>query len=170
MTNGGLMNVSCGFTVRTRASLLALSLGLCASAASAHHPQPPVTPVVKNSSFDADASGVASPQGWVTSGAANADFTEWGGHNSDWRLTHWASDAYSVDTEQTITGLRPGWYTLRGYARRGSGQNNSYLELQCGCDSRRVDVPVAWWDQWLQLTVSMPVTSRSCKIVLHTDV
>lgn len=169
MMNGGLVNVTCVSSRRTRASLLALSLALYAGGASAHHPQPPVAPTLSNPGFDADGTGVATPTGWVSTGSANADFTEWGGHNSDWRLTHWSSEAYSVDTVQTVTGLRPGWYTLRGYARRGPGQNNSYLELDCGCDSRRVDVPVAWWDQWLQLTVSMPVTSRSCKIKLHTD-
>ncbi len=151
-------------------TVLALPLLLCASSARAdecHEPAAP--PPIVNPSFDLDGTGVARPSGWVSRGSSNADFTEFGAHSGSFRLTHWSSDAYSVDTEQTIHGLRPGFYTLTGWARRGAGQNNSYMELRCGRESGRVAIPVAWPDQWLRLVVSVPVKSRSCTISLHTD-
>ena len=150
---------------------VALVLVWGSGSASAHRPDDcePSTPNIVNPSFDADGSGVASPAGWVSSGSVNADFTEWGAHSGNYRLTHWSADAYAVDTSQTVSGLCPGWYTLRGFARRSSGRNNSYLELKCGHHVGRVAVPVAFWDQWLNLTVSVPVRSESCAITLHTD-
>ncbi len=128
-----------------------------------------ITPVLPNPGFEQDGTGVASPTGWTSSGSIDADFTEWGGQSGDLRLTHWSAQDYSVDTEQTITGLRRGTYTLRGWVRRSSGQNNSYIELRCGRQSERVYVPVAWPDQWLQVVVSMNVRHKSCTIGLHTD-
>jgi arabinogalactan endo-1,4-beta-galactosidase len=150
-----------------RAALLGLPLTLATGTADAHRPHP--APVLSNAGFDADATGTGSPRGWLSTGSVNADFTEWGGRTGSYRLTHWSSDAYSVSTEQVVTGLSPGWYTLSGYARRSAGGNDAYLELTCGRESRRVAVPVAWWDQWLRLVVSVPVKSRSCKIELHTE-
>lgn len=169
MTSVGLLRKTLGVSLRTRALMLALPLSLVAGRAEAHKPKPPATPVLSNPSFDGDGTGTATPQGWISSGSTNADFTEWGGRTGNYRLTHWSADDFSVDTQQVVTGLSHGWYTLRGFARRGSGRNNSYLELKCGRDSRRVHVPVAWWDQWLELAVSVEVKSRSCTITLHTD-
>src|SRR5262249_45296284 len=113
--------------------------------------------------------GVASPTGWTSSGSTDADFTEWGGEDGNWRLSHWSSNAYSVETTQTVNGLGRGWYTLRGWARRSTGRNNAYFELRCGKDSARVNVPVAWPNQWLQVVVSAPVHGGSCTIALQTD-
>lgn len=167
--------LSHGFTTPFKPMLAALALPLLLSSgsASAHddcHPHDPrPAPPIVNPSFDLDGTGVASPRGWTSSGSVGADFTELGARTGTHRLTHWSSDAYSVDTSQTITGMHEGWYTLRGFARRGSGQNDSYLELRCGRESNRVHVPVAWWDQWLELAVSVHVKSRACTITLHTD-
>jgi arabinogalactan endo-1,4-beta-galactosidase len=122
-----------------------------------------------NPSFDVDGTGVASPAGWSSRGSVNADFTEPGGRTGAFRLTHWSSGAYSVDTSQTIGGVRYGWYTLRGFARRSPGANTSYLELSCGRESRRVAIPVARWDEWLELAVSVEASGRSCTVTLHTD-
>lgn len=121
-----------------------------------------------NPNFDQDNTGVASPTGWVSTGSVDADFTEWGGYTG-WRLSHWSGNAYSVDTQQTVTGLADGWYTLRAQVRRSTGQNNAYLELRCGGRAERVAVPVAWPNQWLQVVVSAPSHRGSCTIALHTD-
>jgi len=128
-----------------------------------------VTPVPANASFEVDGTGVATPKGWTSSGSSNADFTEWGGHTGNFRLSHWSADAFSVDTQQTVTGLKPGWYTLRGWVKRSPGDNDSYMELRCGKRSERVYLPVAWADQWLQVAVSTHSDKSSCTIVLHTD-
>src|SRR6478735_10859364 len=96
-------------------SFIALSLGMLVSQ-RAHAAGAP--PVLLNASFDGDATGMASPTGWTSSGSTDADFTEWGGHASDFRLSHWSGTNYSVDTRQTVTGMKPGWYTLRGWVKR----------------------------------------------------
>jgi len=128
-----------------------------------------VIPSLPNPGFEQDATGVASPVGWTSKGSVNADFTEFGGHSGNWRLSHWSGDDYSVDTQQTISGLRPGWYTLRGWVKRSPGQNNSYMQLSCGKRSERVYLPVSWDTQWLQVVVSTYADRKSCTITLHTD-
>jgi arabinogalactan endo-1,4-beta-galactosidase len=146
-------------------SFIALSLGMLVSQ-RAHAKGAPQ--VLLNASFDGDATGVASPTGWTSSGSSDADFTEWGGHESDFRLSHWSGTDYSVDTRQTITGVKRGWYTLRGWVRRSGGRNNSYLELDCGHGPERVYAPVAWSEQWLEVVVSTRA-KRSCTITAHTN-
>jgi arabinogalactan endo-1,4-beta-galactosidase len=128
-----------------------------------------IAPVLPNASFERDGTGVAAPSGWTSTGSSNADFTESGGHSGSFRLSHWSADDYSVDTKQTISGLRPGWYTLRGFVKRSPGPNNSYMELRCGKRSERVYLPVSWADQWLQVAVSTYTDKKSCTITLHTD-
>jgi len=126
-------------------------------------------PSVVNGSFEDDGTGVASPIGWTSTGAVNTDFTEFGGNTGNWRLSHFSAEAYSVDTTQTVSGLRDGWYTVRARVRRSTGNNNSYVELDCGRDEERVYVPVSWPNQWLEVVVSAHVKHGSCKISLHTD-
>lgn len=156
--------------IRPLVVVLALPTLLTTGSARAHDDcEGDPLPVV-NASFDNDGTGVASPVGWVSTGSIAADFTETGGRTGAYRLTHWSSSAYAVDTSQTISGARYGnWYTLRAFARRSSGTNNSYLELACGRESRRVAIPVAWWDQWLELAVPVQAKSSTCTVKLHTD-
>jgi arabinogalactan endo-1,4-beta-galactosidase len=129
----------------------------------------PVIPTLPNPGFEQDATGVATPQGWSSSGSTNADFTEAGGHSGGFRLSHYSATDYAVDTRQTINGLKTGWYTLKGWVKRSPGENNSYLQLGCGSRSERVYLPVSWADQWLQVVVSTYVDRKSCTITLHTD-
>ncbi|MGC4068383.1 MAG: arabinogalactan endo-1,4-beta-galactosidase [Polyangiaceae bacterium] len=125
-------------------------------------------PALVNAGFEGDANGVASPQGWQSVGSVDADFTEWGGYGGNWRLSHWSGSAFSVDTQQTVTGLRPGWYTLRARVRRSADENSAYVELKCGGEAKRVAVPVAWPSQWLQVVVSAHARRGSCTISLHS--
>jgi arabinogalactan endo-1,4-beta-galactosidase len=127
-------------------------------------------PAVANAGFDADGAGVASPSGWSSVGSDAADFTEAGGHSGGYQLSHWSAESFAVDTRQDVRGLREGWYTLRAWVRRSSGQNDSYLALDCGRGSeQRVHLPVAWPDQWLQVAVSARATGGRCSIVLHSE-
>jgi arabinogalactan endo-1,4-beta-galactosidase len=126
-------------------------------------------PPVINASFEQDGTGVASPVGWQSSGSVAADFSEAGGNTGGFRLSHFSANAYSVDTQQTLSGLRDDWYTVRARVRRSTGANNSYVELRCDGRAERVYVPVAWPSQWLRVVVSAPVRRGVCTIVLHTD-
>jgi arabinogalactan endo-1,4-beta-galactosidase len=132
------------------------------------HPSASSAPLT-NPSFEADATGVASPMGWQSAGSTDADYTEFGGHTGDWRLSHYSANPYSVDTSQTEQGLPDGWYTLRAWARRSTGNNHSYIELTCGRDSERTYLPIAPGDQWLQIVASVHATCGSCTATLHTD-
>src|SRR5262249_47187157 len=94
-------------------------------------------------------------------------------------LSHWSDQDYAVDTTQILSGFEKGWYTLKGWARRSTGENESYLEVGCAGPGHgngnkkdrveRVHVPVAWPDQWLQVVVSFNVKQNDeCTISLHT--
>lgn len=126
-------------------------------------------PSVVNGGFEDDDTGVASPIGWTSTGSVDADFTEFGGNSGSWRLSHWSPNAYSVDTTQTVSGLADGWYTVRARVRRSTGNNNAYVELDCGRDAGRVYAPVSWPSQWLAVVASARVRHGSCTISLHTD-
>jgi arabinogalactan endo-1,4-beta-galactosidase len=126
-------------------------------------------PALINPGFEDDGAIPTSPSGWTNSGATTAAAIEPGGHLSGFRLAHWHADDYSVETSQTLTNLRDGWYTLRAWVRRSPGRNNSYLQFKCGDESERVDLPVARPDQWLQIVVPARVRCGHCTIVLHTD-
>jgi len=125
-------------------------------------------PAPINPGFESDGTGVARPTGWVTRGSVNASFTEWGGHTGALRLSHWSADDYSVDTEQTVTGLKKDWYTLRVWVKRSPGQNDSSIMLDCGSGVARAYSPVAPASDWLQIAVSAKVKHSSCTIRLHT--
>ncbi len=127
---------------------------------------------VNNPGFEADKATVPSPSGWTSIGNVDADFLEWGGQSSpeSYRLSHWAASDYSVTTTQTLTSLQKGSYTLRAWGRRSSGQNQSYITLDCGREIARADMPVAWPSQWVQVAVSAKTSpAGQCKIGLHTD-
>src|SRR5262249_13568716 len=61
------------------------------------------------------------------------------------------------------------WYTVRAQVRRSTGNNNSYVGLDCGRGQQRVFIPVSWPSQWLTVVVSARVKQGSCTITLHTD-
>ncbi|HEY8946048.1 MAG TPA: hypothetical protein VIM73_17390, partial [Polyangiaceae bacterium] len=143
---------------------LFLALGLFGSEALAV-----TTPVVVNPGFEADGTGVATPQGWTESGSVNASFTEFGGHSGSFRLSNWSSDDYSVTTEQTVRGLRGDAFTMKAWVKRSPGQNNSYIELDCGAGAERTYLPVAPADEWLQIVVSARKHRDACTLRLHTD-
>jgi arabinogalactan endo-1,4-beta-galactosidase len=121
-----------------------------------------------NSGFEGDGTGVATPRGWTSVGAANADFTETGGYAGKFRLSHWSDRDYSVETQQTVAGLSRGWYTVSARVRRSPGRNDSFVALECDGSKERVYLPVAPADTWLSIVVSAEVRRGTCKVILHT--
>ena len=131
---------------------------------------PSTEPVIlPNPGFeDQETSG--TPTGWNHAGVAEASYIEDRGHSGDSRLTHQSSEAYQVETWQTVSGLESGWYTLRAWARSSGGQTAVWVALRCGTDERRVYVPpTAPGYRWIQLVVSNQVTDGQCTISLHSD-
>jgi len=135
-----------------------------------HVSNPTAEPVILlNPGFEnQETSGI--PTGWNHTGAVEASYIEDRGHSGDFRLTHQSSEAYQVETWQTVSGLENGWYTLRAWARSSGGQKLVYIALRCGSDERRVYVPSTTPGyRWIQLAVSNQVMDGQCTISLYSD-
>lgn len=110
------------------------------------------------------------PAGWTIGGAAQAVKLADRGHSGNFRLTHQATEAYQVETSQTITGLVNQWYTLRAWVRSSGGQNAVAIALRCGGEEKQVQVPsTSPGYRWLQLAVSNQVTGGECTVRLVSD-
>ena len=153
-----------------RALLLPLVAGLALTAAPAQTAQAAAT--LTNGGFESDGTGTATPAGWSTYSAAgqnSASFTEAGGHSGSYRLTHWASTAYKVETYQYLSGLTNGTYKLTAWVRSGGGQNAAYLALKnCGGTEQRTDLPVSS-SGWIRIVVPVSVTNNQCTISVNSD-
>ncbi|MDG4785639.1 arabinogalactan endo-1,4-beta-galactosidase [Micromonospora sp. WMMD1102] len=112
-----------------------------------------------------------SPPGWSessSSGQQSASFTEAGGRSGNYRLSHWASGAYRVETYQQLTGLGSGSYTLRAWVRSGGGQVAAYLALRnCGGAEQRANIPTT--SNWTQISVTAQVSSGQCTAAVVSD-
>ncbi|MFI1561797.1 glycosyl hydrolase 53 family protein [Streptomyces sp. NPDC020490] len=150
-----------------RALLLPLVAGLALTALPATTAQAAAT--LTNGGFEADGTGAATPTGWSEYGSTGASYTESGGHGGSYRLTHWASSAYKVETYQYLSGLASGTYTLTAWVRSSSGQNAAYLSLKnCGSAEQRTDLPVSTSD-WVRVVTSVAVTAGQCTISVTSD-
>ncbi|WP_214107734.1 glycosyl hydrolase 53 family protein [Acrocarpospora catenulata] len=104
--------------------------------------------------------------GWSTSGTASADYHEAGGHSGSYRLSHWSTAAYTVETWQALNGLANGTYTLRAWVRAGA-HSQSWISLKnCGGAERRTYVPVS--GDWVRVAVTQTVTNGLCTVSLNT--
>jgi arabinogalactan endo-1,4-beta-galactosidase len=129
--------------------------------------------MVINPGFEEDNAVTSYPTGWTVTGTPSASFTQWGGHTGNWHLTNWSSDAYVVETSQTLTGLERGWYTLRAWIKSSGGQNEAYIALK-NCSGKSGDnvhtsLPVAPHSSWIQIVVSTYVKGGQCTISLYSD-
>lgn len=110
------------------------------------------------------------PIGWDFTGTVAVIELDDRGHSGDFRLTYEGSQAYKVETSQTISGLADQWYTLRAWVRSSGGQNSVYLALKCGGEEKRVFVPsTAPGYRWLHLVVSNEAIDGQCVIRLSSD-
>ncbi|WP_239618641.1 glycosyl hydrolase 53 family protein [Cohnella mopanensis] len=106
---------------------------------------------------------------WSEAGDSEASFTEATGYLSANSLTHYRDSAYTVSTQQTITGLAEGYYTLTAWTQNGGGQKASYLFARDnGTSESRTSLPVA--DSWTKVTVrGIHVTTGQATIGLYSD-
>ncbi|GAA3845759.1 arabinogalactan endo-beta-1,4-galactanase [Streptomyces phyllanthi] len=125
-----------------------------------------------NGGFEANGTGTATPTGWSTYSAAgqnSASYTESGGHGGSYRLTHWSSSAYKVETYQYLSGLTNGNYKLTAWVRSGGGQKSAYIALKnCGSTEQRTDIPVSS-SGWIRIVTSVAVTNNQCTISINSD-
>ncbi|MFI9828817.1 glycosyl hydrolase 53 family protein [Streptomyces sp. NPDC051913] len=150
-----------------RALLLPLTAGLALTALPAQTAQAAST--LTNGGFESDGAGVAAPTGWSEYGTTAASYTEAGGHGGSYRLTHYSSAAYKVETYQYLSGLTNGNYKLTAWVRSGGGQNSAYIALKnCGGTDQRTDLPVSA-SGWLHIVVPVSVTNNQCTISINSD-
>ena len=125
-----------------------------------------------NGGFESDGTGTATPTGWSTYSAGGqnaASFTESGGHSGSYRLSHYSSAAYKVETYQYLSGLTNGNYTLTAWVRSGGGQNSAYIALKnCGSSEQRTNLPVSS-SGWVRIVTSIAVTNNQCTISINSD-
>ncbi|SER50021.1 arabinogalactan endo-1,4-beta-galactosidase [Streptomyces sp. yr375] len=150
-----------------RALLLPLAAGLALTALPAQTATAAST--LTNAGFETDGTGAASPNGWTEYGDTGASFVESGGHGGSYRLSHWASTAYKVETYQYLSGLTNGSYKLTAWVRSGGGQNAAYIALKgCGGTDQRTDLPVSS-SGWVHIVTPVNVTNGQCTISINSD-
>ncbi|GAB3638564.1 hypothetical protein GCM10027422_41540 [Hymenobacter arcticus] len=132
----------------------------------------PAAPLVNNPSFEYTAA-TQTPLGWATTsttGDADADKTETGGHSSQFRLTHYKATAYQVRTSQAISNLPNGTYTLRAWVQSGGGQRTCQLYAQAGGAATEQNLTLPTATTWTQVQVpGVVVTNGQCEIGLRSD-
>ncbi|WP_225800018.1 arabinogalactan endo-1,4-beta-galactosidase [Streptomyces sp. NK15101] len=158
------------FRLRAPSLAAVLGAGLLLAPLPAHEAAAAST--LANAGFEAGGTGTATPSGWSTYSAAGQDaasFTEAGGHSGSFRLTHWSSAAYKVETYQYLSGLTDGDYTLSAWVRSGGGQNSAYLALRnCGSAEQRTDLPVTS-SGWIRIVTPVKVVGGACTISVNSD-
>ncbi|MEV6166949.1 arabinogalactan endo-1,4-beta-galactosidase [Streptomyces sp. NPDC051954] len=150
-----------------RALLLPLAAGLALTALPAQTAQAAST--LTNTGFESDGAGAATPAGWSEYGSTGASYVEAGGHSGSYRLSHYSSAAYKVETYQYLSGLTNGAYKLTAWVRSGGGQNSAYIALKnCGSSEQRTDLPVSA-SGWIRIVVPINVTNNQCTISINSD-
>lgn len=128
---------------------------------------PPAT-LVHNPGFEYAAP--KTPLGWTTTsttGDADAGYTEAGGHNSQFRLTHFKGTAHQVRTYQTISNLPDGLYYLRAWVQNAGGQATCQLYASSNGTGQMIALPVV--SAWTQIqTPVVTVTNGQCEIGLRS--
>jgi hypothetical protein len=144
-----------------------------------------VIPVGRNFGFEQATFPTQHPASWVSwcgaSGShCDADYTETGGHNSTYRLTHWKGSRYEVYTAQNIRDLENGLYTLKawvtsnGYgATGGNGKAaTAFMEVKDhgGTALKATIGSTGGYPNWQQITISnIQVTAGKATIGFYSN-
>lgn len=132
---------------------------------------------VPNSTFEADGA-TQTPASWSTwpgaaGTSADADYTETGGFDRTYRLTHYKSSAYEVYTDQTLTGLTNGTYTLTAWAEGSGGQSSDFLSAKgyaASAPELTAQTPGLGSPNWQQISISgIPVSNGSITLGAYSN-
>lgn len=121
--------------------------------------------------------GFETGTGWTVSGDAAAFSLKTDGSRSgDRNGSLWSAGAYDTSVSTAVTGLEPGWYTIRTWVRSGSAQPGQSLGATtvstqgCGTDGTATAPSSEADDAWMQVAVPVEVTAGSdCRLVLRTQ-
>jgi hypothetical protein len=118
------------------------------------------SPLVANASFEAEGRADQTPRNWSTwvdeevgVADAGADFVEAGGRSGSFAGVHRKGSDYQVATQQVVTALRNGTYTLRAWIQSSGGQEQARLYAAgYGGPGSWVDIPAS--AAWRQVAIS----------------
>lgn len=139
-------------------------------------PTPTPTPggggnLVTNPGFEAEPP-TQTPTGWPEYFTTSASYTQVGGggpHSGSYNLAHWSSAAYQVATEQTITGLANGTYTMKAWVQSSGGQNWCCIYAN-GYGGSQLTTNLPTTSTWTQIQITgINVTNGQCTIGLWSD-
>ena len=125
--------------------------------------------LVKNPGFEVDEAAATSPAQWQTAGSnPDANYLETNPHTGAYRLTHFKNSGFNVETNQTITGLTNGNYTLQAWVRSGTGLLENYLFARdFGASQMKVDITPG--STWTKISIqNINVTNGQCIIGMYT--
>ena len=104
------------------------------------------------------------------SSSTNGAYTETGGYNGIYRLTHWKNVNYTVKSYQVASNIPNGNYTLRAWVKSSGGQDTCQLiakEYAAVGVQKTANIPLT--GTWKQIQISnIAVVNNTCKIVLHS--
>lgn len=125
--------------------------------------------LVKNPGFEVDGTAATSPAQWQTAGSnPDANYLETNPHTGSYRLTHYKNSAYNVETNQTITGLTNGLYTLQAWVRSGTGLTENYLFAR-NFGGAQMKANISAGSTWTKLSITnINVTNGQCVIGMYT--
>jgi len=132
---------------------------------------------VANAGFEGNAA-TQTPSSWDTwpgtAGTdADADYTEGSGYAGAYRLTHYKSSNYEVDTSQTLTNIPNGTYTLAAWVvGAGAATDNVYMDAKnfdSGGSHPTRNVPLNGWPNWTRITIpNIVVTTGQCTVGFYS--
>ncbi|MFF2371610.1 ADP-ribosylglycohydrolase family protein [Agromyces sp. NPDC058110] len=138
----------------------------------------PITEIaVVNAGFESGGA-TQNPASWSTwAGTAgtsgDADFSEAGGFAGGYRLTHAKGSAHQVFTEQTLSGLANGTYTVTAWSVGGGDQSSAFLSVKgygTSVPELTSRASTLGWPEWRRLSVSgVQVTNGQLTLGMYTD-
>jgi autotransporter-associated beta strand protein len=123
---------------------------------------------ILNPGFEADRVSQTNVAGWNSTGSGFGNAA--GSHNpGNWHFRHSNISAYTVTTDQLVTGLTNGTYTLSAWYESSGGQATARIFARNfgGVEmDTNVNTPQASWSQ--VLIPKIPVTNGQCDVGLYS--
>lgn len=125
---------------------------------------------ISNASFEADnAETTGDISNWTEKGVVDASQTVAGGYDGSYSLKHSFASDYEVSTEQILTNLETGYYTLTAMVKSSGDQDSSYIYAQVSGESLyKTAVPPA--SDWKSVTIrGIHIQDGSCTIGFYSN-
>ena len=123
---------------------------------------------ILNPNYEADRVAQTAVAGWTSTGSGYGNLL--GSHNPGrWSFHHYSASAFNAFTNQIVTGLPNGTYTLKVWYKSGGGQPTArFFVRNFGGTEKQFSVTTAR-SAWTEATISsIVVTNGQCDVGLYT--